>query len=169
MDIDRQRDYYDRRWGEAYLEELDSHQEARLDLIMRALDMIARDRPKPWQIVEVGCGTGWLSGILRHYGRVMGIDLSEVGIHIARNRYPKVEFFTRDIFAEPLSPCHDLVVASEVIEHVRDQARFVNLLVDAACPGGHLLLTTPNGHVEQRWKSRSDFHPQPIDRWLAPV
>jgi len=165
MDLDQQRNYYDRRWAESTLEELDSDQVVRLEQILRALAMIA-DRPRPWRILEVGCGTGWLSGILLRYGKVTGIDLSRVGIDIARKRYPQVEFIARDIFAEPLPPIHDLVVASESIEHVIDQGRFVDLLVDAACPGGYLLLTTPNGRVERRWKRRPDFHPQPIEQWL---
>ena len=89
-------------------------------------------------------------------------------MEIARERYPGIEFVARDLFAGPLPAGQDLVVASEVIEHVEDQPAFVALLVDAVRPGGHLLLTTPNGRVEERWKRRPAYAPQPIENWLRP-
>jgi SAM-dependent methyltransferase len=96
------------------------------------------------------------------------MDLSEKAIEIARDRYPGIEFVARDLFAGPLPGGQDLVIASEVIEHVEDQAAFVALLVDAVRPGGYVLLTTPNGRVEERWKRRPAYAPQPIEKWLRP-
>jgi SAM-dependent methyltransferase len=96
------------------------------------------------------------------------MDLSETAIEIARTRHPGVDFAARDLFAGPLPGGQDLVVASEVIEHVEDQPGFVALLVDAVRPGGFVLLTTPNGRVEARWKRRPAYAPQPIEKWLSP-
>jgi SAM-dependent methyltransferase len=96
------------------------------------------------------------------------MDLSEKAIEIARDRYPGIEFVARDLFGGPLPGGQDLAVASEVIEHVEDQPAFVALLLDAVRPGGYLLLTTPNGRVEERWKRRPAYAPQPIEKWLRP-
>lgn len=166
MELSEQRAYYDRRWTSAYLDELDSHQAARLAAIGRVLRLV--ERPRPWRVLEVGCGIGWLAGALATYGPVTGLDLSEAGVAIARERHPEVTFRVADVLTEPVAPDHDLVVSSEVIEHVPEQALFVERLADAVRPGGYVLVTTPNGRVESRWRRRTDYDPQPIERWLEP-
>ncbi len=168
MRVDEQRRYYDRRWTEAVDDELDSHQRARLLAIERVLASARRRRPPPWRVLEVGCGTGWLSAALSRYGSVAAVDLSEAAVTLARDRYPGIGFEARDVLDAPLEPVHDLVVASEVIEHVEDQDRFVDVLAESTAPGGHLVLTTPNGRVADRWQRRPDWRPQPIENWVAP-
>ncbi len=59
-------------------------------------------------------------------------------------------------------------MASEVIEHVEQQAAFVERLVDSVAPGGFVLLTTPNGLVESRWRRHPGYDPQPVERWISP-
>ncbi len=167
MGIAEQRAYYDRRWSAAP-EELDEHQLARLAAIRPALTRAERRRARPWQILEVGCGTGWLAAELAAYGRVTGLDLSDAAIAVARERYPEVEFRAFDASAAPLPGGNDLVVASEVLEHVEQQAAFVERLVDAVAPGGFVLLTTPNGLVESRWRRHPGCDPQPVERWISP-
>jgi 2-polyprenyl-3-methyl-5-hydroxy-6-metoxy-1,4-benzoquinol methylase len=167
-DLPAQRRYYDRLWAEVPAAQLNAHERARRDAIEDALDWLAAREPPPWSIAEVGCGRGWLAGlVLARYGEVRALDLSPDSIAKAREAFPHVRFEARDLFSGTLET-HDLVVSSEVIEHVSDQPAFVDLLVSAARPGGWLLVTTPNGPVAREYQRRPDFRPQPIENVLAP-
>jgi SAM-dependent methyltransferase len=168
VDLPAQRAFYDRLWADVAATELNGHEQARLqevDRCVRRLKLATGAR-----ILEVGCGRGWLSGlVLSRYGDVHAIDLSEESVVKARAAFPHVTWEAGDVFREALAPERDLVVASEVIEHVADHARFVDVLVDAVRPGGWLLVTTPNRRLEQAWRTRPSFRPQPIERWLLPA
>jgi SAM-dependent methyltransferase len=169
-DLTAQRAYYDRLWADVGATELNRHERARVQEVSRSLSGVdVATRGAVPRILEVGCGRGWLSGlVLSRYGQVHGVDLSEDSVAKARAAFPHVTFEARDVFSEPLPDERDLVVSSEVIEHVADQTRFVDVLVDAARPGGWLLITTPNRRLERVWRARPDFRPQPIEHWLLP-
>jgi 2-polyprenyl-3-methyl-5-hydroxy-6-metoxy-1,4-benzoquinol methylase len=67
---------------------------------------------------------GDLSGELLSYGSVTGIDLSEEGIQIAKRRFPGGEFFAANMLEHDFgSRQFDLVVSSEVLEHVPREAQ----------------------------------------------
>jgi SAM-dependent methyltransferase len=170
-DLAVQRAYYDRLWADVGAMELNGHERARLrevDRLLAGLD-IGRRAGAP-RILEVGCGRGWLSGlVLTRYGDVHAMDLSADSVAKARAAFPHITWEARDVFCESLPADRDLVVSSEVIEHVADQARFVDALVDALHPGGWLLLTTPNRRLGPAWRARPSFKPQPIEHWLLPA
>lgn len=163
--IAEQRAYYNARWSAAP-DELDEHQIARLAAIRSALTLV--ELPRPWRILEVGCGTGWLSSRLAENGAVTALDLSDAAVALAKQRHPGIDFRSLDASAVPLPPGNDLVVASEVIEHIEDQRAFVGRLLDAVAPGGYVLLTTPNGRVLDRWRRHPGWNPQPVELWVAP-
>jgi SAM-dependent methyltransferase len=64
----------------------------------------------------------------------------------------------------------DVVVCTEVIEHVQDAEDFVNQVRNMLLPGGLLLLTTPNGNVWNDFvHDRRFLHAlQPVENWLTP-
>jgi cyclopropane fatty-acyl-phospholipid synthase-like methyltransferase len=162
-----QRAFYDDVWRDVGAADLNDHERARLRAITRALDGLAL--PPGARVLEVGCGRGWLSGlVLRRYGAVTAYDLSVEPVEKARAAFPDVAFETRDVMADPPKGEFDLVVASEVIEHIEDQASFADTLVDVTRPGGSILLTTPNGDVRERWEQAASFAPQPIENWRSP-
>jgi 2-polyprenyl-3-methyl-5-hydroxy-6-metoxy-1,4-benzoquinol methylase len=166
-----QRAYYDRLWAGVAATELNGHERARL----RQVDRFVRGLPLARgaggsRILEVGCGRGWLSGlVLSRYGEVHAIDLSDDSVAKARLAFPHITWEAGDVFRRPLPAERDLVVSSEVIEHVADQARFIDVLVDATRPGGWVLITTPNRRLERAWRTRPTFRPQPIEHWLLPA
>jgi len=164
--IDTQRAFYDRMWATVPATQLNNHEKARLYAIRRALDRL--DLGSGLTVLDVGCGRGWLSGLLlHHYGHVTAYDLSPESITKARETFREVDFQPRDVMADPPDGEWDLVVSSEVIEHVQDQQRFVDTLVNVTKPSGHLLLTTPNARLRRSWESESHtFTPQPIENWL---
>jgi SAM-dependent methyltransferase len=98
--------------------------------------------------LDVGCGDGQLVRALSEAhprARAAGADLSPVQIERNRARMPGVDFFALDIQREKLDRTFDLVVCSEVIEHVADQRRGVANLAAMVAPRGSLVLTCPTG------------------------
>lgn len=92
-------------------------------------------------VIEIGCATGELlaafppshltsDGVLRR----VGFDISPMNVAAGRARFPYIEFFEQD-FRES-SERADLVVLSDIIEHVPDDAEFVR----AASRMGSLVL-----------------------------
>lgn len=168
-DIPSQRSYYDRLWAEIPAAQLNNHEQARREVLEHTLQWLSSKEAPPWSIVDVGCGRGWLSGlVLASFGRVLAVDLSPASIAKAREAFPHVRWEARNIFDAPLPAAYDLVVSSEVIEHVDDQQAFVERLVSATRSRGWILLTTPNASVARKYQLRPDFHRQPIENLLAP-
>lgn len=114
----------------------------------------------PWtgmQVVDVGCGGGILTESLARLGAdVTGIDVSKKHIHVAklhsrddeaieskvRFRYASVEQLARE------GKKYDLVVCSEVIEHVRNVEEFCSALATITKPDGGIFITTINRTVQ---------------------
>jgi SAM-dependent methyltransferase len=166
-DLDDQRAYYDERWR--CVTRANSLQMARAIAILEDLQAVEQRDPK---ILDIGCGTGWLSSILGRFGPTTGLDLSPVAIDRARRLYPDVEFIAGDLLSASLPPdAFDVVVAVQVIEHIEDQARFTDLVADTLRPAGHLLLVTDNPWNLARWHpvelERFAGAPQPVQRSLT--
>lgn len=95
-------------------------------------------------ICDLGCGNGHIAGRLAKLGyQVTGVDASASGIAIARRACPEVEFVEALIDRGLSVGQFDLVVSSDVIEHMYRPSD----LLEAACallkPGGQILLGTP--------------------------
>lgn len=103
----------------------------------------------PLRILNAGCGSGELSFLLAAAGHtIVGIDPAPHYIALAQKLLPK-EFSTRCSFevgsiekakfAEPF----DIVVATDVLEHIEDDRRAANKLAQLVAPGGLLVVTVP--------------------------
>ncbi|NOY71250.1 MAG: methyltransferase domain-containing protein [Gammaproteobacteria bacterium] len=103
-------------------------------------------------ILDAGCGNGFVAGQLAEMGhQVTAIDLSDDGIEIARKEYPNVRFEVRSVYDElsDLIDYMDVVVSSEVIEHIYYPQRFLRNLNPIIREGGCLILTTPyHGYIK---------------------
>jgi 2-polyprenyl-3-methyl-5-hydroxy-6-metoxy-1,4-benzoquinol methylase len=121
------------------------------------------------EILDLGCGTGWFTERLAQFGHVTGVDLNRKGIEEARARIEQATFFAGNFFELALPRDHyDILVAQQVIAHVVDQPRFVELAASLLKPRGFLVLTTPNKFVMDRlgnvgWASSGPHH---IEQWL---
>jgi 2-polyprenyl-3-methyl-5-hydroxy-6-metoxy-1,4-benzoquinol methylase len=161
--IDEQRAFYDKRWTQKQF--ANRLQLERAIEILRGLSALKLDAPR---ILDLGCGTGWLTAILGRFGAATGVDLSPAAIRTARERHPDVEFRDGDISMSSGHGEFDVVVSQEVIEHLEDQRAHLELAARCLRPGGYLILTTPNAWNFDRWSEerREAWGPQPIEKWL---
>ena len=111
------------------------------------------DAPKPLagkSLLDIGCGAGLLSEPMARLGAsVVGVDPAPANIKVARRHaadaglsvdYRNVELDEVLTAGERF----DLVLASEVVEHVPDVKRFVADCCRAVAPGGLLIMSTIN-------------------------
>ncbi|MEO6746596.1 MAG: class I SAM-dependent methyltransferase, partial [Caldimonas sp.] len=100
-------------------------------------------------VLEIGCATGELVAAMpvRPGGRRVGIDISEANVRAAQARFPDVEFRCGD-FRELTGLRFDVVVLSDVLEHVPDDVGFLR---DAAALADTVLLNLP---LEDNWLNR---------------
>jgi 2-polyprenyl-3-methyl-5-hydroxy-6-metoxy-1,4-benzoquinol methylase len=134
------------------------------ETILNIISSLTLDKP---EILDLGCGTGWLTERLAHFGPTTGVDLADSVIAAAKARSPHIAFLAGDIFEVPLPAGHfDVVVSQEVIAHVTDQVAYLDRAADMLKPKGYLIITTPNKLVIDR----GDWLPQPpehIEQWLT--
>jgi len=165
--------YYDALWKKLAAE-LGDFEKDRAEFVVAGIKRHVR--AEGLEILDFGCGRGWMAPFLAPFGRVTGIDFSKEGISIARRQYGEVGTF---LLADPGAPQlgipvgkqFDVVVSSEVIEHVLDHESFMAQIVSLMKPQGWCFLTTPNGNVWDRFRSDARFKPglQPIENWLTPA
>lgn len=103
-------------------------------------------------ICDLGCGNGHISGQLAALGyEVTGIDASTSGIQIARRTYPAVEFIETLIdgsLGQRLGQ-FDLVISSDVIEHLYRPSDLLEAARSLLRPGAHVLIGTPyHGYIK---------------------
>lgn len=110
------------------------------------------------KILELGCGYGYLTYAMhKESHNSYGIDLSQKSISFAKAKYGKYfENISIENFIQSCSEKFDLIVATEVIEHLFDIPQFFESLKKIIAPEGSILLTTPN----------KDFVPRKFD-WLT--
>jgi SAM-dependent methyltransferase len=111
----------------------------------------------PSSICDVGCGNGAMLSLIRaRYPGVAlyGADLSPEVVKKNLQRYPSMRFEVLNLEEGHFEAQTDLVICSEVVEHLNDRAPAITNLLKAVKPGGHLLLTAPAGKIfetERRW------------------
>ena len=122
-------------------------------------------------ILEIGCGRGWLSKKLSAYGNVIGIEPVEPVVKYAKKMFPSLDFYAEypSSFIEkfPLKK-FDLIVSSEVIEHVIEKQVFMKQIQSILNPGGVCIITTPKMEAYNDFISLYGVEPgQPIEEWMS--
>jgi len=100
------------------------------------------------RVLDAGCGMGYGSAELaRVAASVVGVDISGDAVASARERYalPRVAFLQGSCASLPFrAASFDLVVAFEVIEHLKEWREFLAEARRVLAPGGQCLISTPN-------------------------
>jgi len=101
------------------------------------------------RVLEIGCGKGDLTRKLSGaFAELIAFDISPIGVDKARQHVDDTcdcHFLLSDATTLPFrTNSFDVVVLSEVLEHVLDQERCIQEIHRVTRPGGRLMLTTPN-------------------------
>ena len=100
-------------------------------------------------VLDVACGEGYGSALLaRHAASVVGVDISQQAIDHAKGEYAALtnaEFICASCTMLPLENASvDVAVSFETLEHIAEQAPFLDELLRVLKPEGVLLLSCPN-------------------------
>jgi 2-polyprenyl-3-methyl-5-hydroxy-6-metoxy-1,4-benzoquinol methylase len=105
-------------------------------------------------LTDVGCGDGVLVKTIADLfpsKKYSASDFSSRVIEMNSDRYPGIDFFHCDISEkQKFEKTYDVVVCSEVIEHLKDWKTALDNLFGMTAEKGHLILTTQSG---KRYKS----------------
>jgi 2-polyprenyl-3-methyl-5-hydroxy-6-metoxy-1,4-benzoquinol methylase len=114
--------------------------------MISASETIIKDSPKP-RILDIGCGNGSLTNLIAQHGyEVVGVEESESGVKFASHAFPACRFIQGSIYNLPYTEIgskFDIVIASEVIEHLFYPKELVRNAKKCLNPNGRLILTTP--------------------------
>ncbi len=98
-------------------------------------------------VLEVGCGTGWLSNSISHYyhSKVTGIDFNPKAIEfcqeVAKEMQSSTEFNVADLFKYPPKTRFDVVVSLGVLHHTHDcLAAIKRICADFVASGGYIFI-----------------------------
>ncbi|MFL5958805.1 MAG: class I SAM-dependent methyltransferase [Gaiellaceae bacterium] len=120
-------------------------------------EISARERPRA--VIDVGCGTGnLLRAVVEKTSpeRVVGIDHAEAGIVRARQLVPSGEFRAESLYDLEPTETFDLVLCTEVLEHLRDPQTALEKLVRLCARSGRILITVPDG-AQDTWEGHRNF------------
>jgi SAM-dependent methyltransferase len=109
------------------------------------------------RILDAGCGTGGNLEMLAGFGEVTGLELEPAAAAAARARGPwHVERGGLPADYPAWRRRFDLVVMTDVLEHIDDDAAALASVAALLRPGGHVLLTVPA--FELLWSAHDTAH-----------
>lgn len=104
-------------------------------------------------LLDAGCGTGQLIVALsKRFSNIKlyGADFSEEGLRVSKKAAPSAEFYKLDLYNLPDNYSkYDVVICSEVLEHLLYPDKALDNLKQMVSEGGKLLLTVPNGRIDR--------------------
>ncbi len=122
-------------------------------------------------LLDAGCGAGTLMRLIgkrRKFRILNGVDLSIYAVNIANNNFKKsglaAEAYVKDVANFSFSDNFDIIILSEVIEHVENCEAVIKTIYDNLKNQGTLILTTPreDGRNNAKW-DRSFHHLRRFD------
>lgn len=101
---------------------------------------------KKAKLIDIGAGNGLVLRIFRQKGfEVTGMELSST-LCEAMKKNPKmkgISVFQGDVSKKTGNENYDVVLASDVIEHIKDDKKALDNLFSFLRPGGYLVITVP--------------------------
>ncbi len=128
------------------------------------LEILARNGIREGLVVDLGCGSGlWAKELAEAGYRVLGIDISESMVEIARGRVPDAEFRVGSLFEADIPPCVAVTAVGEVLNYLFDPGNdlgqglvpFFRRVHEALVPGGVFVFDVAEpGQVPRGTKTR---------------
>lgn len=123
---------------------------------------IAKDFVKGKRVLDIACGEGYGSYLLKEWGAssVLGVDIAEDAIGAASKHFLRegVEFICGNAENIQLSKTFDLIVSFETIEHVENQNLFLTQLKNLLAENGHIIISCPNDHFYYNEDESNPYH-----------
>jgi SAM-dependent methyltransferase len=119
---------------------------------------VVRHFPSGTRLLDVGCGSAWLSDHFEHY---TGVDVSSAAVEAARARGREVLQGDVDAPLPFADESFDGVVMKDLLEHVPDPVALVREVHRVLRPGGRVFASSPDA---QRWVWDDYTHRRPFTR-----
>ncbi len=121
------------------------------------------------RILDLGCGDGSLLAELSHTltANLAGSDISSEALAIAKRNLPNVRFFQLDLMQTNLDAMYDVIVLSEVLEHIEDDEYVLNAIAPFT---RHVVISVPGGpadKVDRRYGHFRNYTGSHLDDKLA--
>jgi len=125
------------------------------------------------KFLEVGCGLGFFSQNAVELGaKVTGVDIGSRLINKVKKKIPKGKFLVASASDLPFpNASFDVVLCTEVLEHVEDQDTALSELVRVLKNGGVLVVTSPNRIFKPIFNLLSFLRLRPYhgnENWIFP-
>jgi len=108
----------------------------------KVVDVLSEfDISKDAKIADLGCQNGVVLSLLKKngYSKITGYDIER------QKRFPKgVKFFRADLNVAKLKEKYDIILSSEVMEHLENPYHFMKICSKHLKKRGKLIITTPN-------------------------
>src|SRR5207244_12490432 len=109
--------------------------------------------------VGLGCGSGrWTAMLTDRYDDVLGVDIADREIAMARDAHPSARFEVADLLS--VRGSYDLVFSVNTVHHLRAHDRVLPHLRSLAAPGGHVVvidITDPGGWATLDYQVQDAF------------
>lgn len=128
-------------------------------------------------ILEAGCGLGFLAKYLEgeETFKIVGIDISEYAIQVAKNRSSRSSFLVASAEKLPFkSAIFHAVIAFDLLEHIKCPDNFINGTFNILKRGGVFIIRTPNldsygakkkGSSSFIWRDKTHINLKKINEW----
>ncbi len=127
----------------AYIHDV-GHGDFALESAPGILEILDQSGIREGLVVDLGCGSGlWAQELTKAHYDVLGVDISEPMIGIARRRVPDAEFRVASLFKVDIPSCNAVTSLGECLNYLFDPDNDSRTLVqlfrriyDALTPGG---------------------------------
>lgn len=119
-------------------------------------NLIQKYLPLESKIIEVGCGTGFVTSYLKK----LGYDIDCADLYLKGLKYCKIRdaantYYQFDIYDKLLYDHYDGICAFDVIEHIDNDDIVLNNMKNALKDGGFIFITVP---ANKRLWSKNDVY-----------
>lgn len=135
----------------------------------KAVMAIRADKYIHSKVLDVGCGTGLITQVLK--GDVWGLDISKWKLDRAKHHVPNAKFVVGDAEGIPFDDnSFDCVVSTDILEHLERPDLAIRGIYRILKNGGIYIGTVPSKHIiwkMRRFLTTSDYGVEPFHNYYS--